>query len=215
MSINGKELFASEDLVNEVGKYKPGDEIVLIYIRNGKRTETKAILQEPQFDKFLQQQQWMGDFFNPDTWGSDPGFENWADDLYRFRRQMEEQMNRWNRQNEGLNDQWNDFDDPFKLSEPNHTPANSAETTLQPEKMSIAVDATQKTFNIRFSLSESGGAVIRILDAQGSILFEDKPARFPGAYQKEVKLKNSPFAGTYFLQIVQNGNMYNKKITVK
>lgn len=214
MSIDGKELYASEDLVNEVKSRKAGDEVTITYIRNGKRTQTKAVLQQPDFEDFLQQQG-LDDFFNPDIWNNDQNFNAWTDELDRFRRLMEEQMQRWGTQDNELNDHWNDFDAPFNAPPPqDHYEETKPETELQPEKLSLAADATQKTFNLSFSLAQSGSATVRILDAMGNIMFEDKPSRFPGSYQKSVTLKTQSFAGTYFLQIVQNGKMYHKKITV-
>ena len=214
MNIDGKELYASEDLVREIKARQPGDAITITYIRNGKRNDTKAVLQEPDFEDFLKGQSWMGDFFNPDVWNNNQQFKDWTDELDRFRKQMEEHMQEWNRQNENLDNHWNDFDAP--LMPPAAKPDNKQpEPELQPEKMSLAVDATQKTFDLSFTLSESGSATVRIMNAQGSILFEDNTARFPGTYRKTIKPETAgAFAGTYFLQIVQNGKMYNKKITV-
>jgi len=214
MKIDGTELYASEDLVREIKAHQPGDAVTITYIRNGKRNETQAILQEPDFEDFLQGQSWMGDFFNPEIWSNDPQFNDWADELDRFRKQMEEHLQEWNRQNEQPDNHWNDFDAP--LAPPGENLSNNpSEPELQPEKMSLAVDASQQQFDLSFTLSERGNATVRIMNAQGNILFEDNASGFPGTYRKTIKPNTTgSLAGTYFLQIVQNGKMYNKKITV-
>lgn len=213
MSIDGKELYASDDLIQEIGKHKAGDVVLLSYIRNGKKGETTATLQTPDFNEVFQDPSWMGNFFSPDIWGNDPGMNNWAEELDRFRRQMEEQMGKWNLQNKEKEDVWNDFDEEFSKPTPTPLPINPGTANeLIPDKMSLAVNASQKKFDLTFSLPESGNAVIRILDAEGNILFEDKYSNFPGTYKNSITLKNKPFGGTYFFQIVQNGKMYNKKI---
>ena len=68
-------------------------------------------------------------------------------------------------------------------------------------------------FNLKFNLEEEGDVKINIIDFNGKVIFKEKLKNFSEQYDKKIDIKEQP-AGTYFLNVQQNGKMSTSKIII-
>jgi hypothetical protein len=65
--------------------------------------------------------------------------------------------------------------------------------------------------NLTFSLSTKAPVRVTLNNASGEMVYLEERAMFDGQYRKTIDISDEP-NGTYFLQIIQDGKYYSKKI---
>ena len=68
--------------------------------------------------------------------------------------------------------------------------------------------------NISFDLAEQGDVNVRIFDLKGTEVFSEDLDNFQGKYSTQVDLGNQS-EGIFFLNVVQNGKSYTRKIVTQ
>lgn len=68
-------------------------------------------------------------------------------------------------------------------------------------------------FTIRFTPEEGSPVRIKIFDVKGSVLYQEQLTDFRGTYEKQINIADNP-AGTYFLQVTQDGEGMAKQLIV-
>jgi hypothetical protein len=66
-------------------------------------------------------------------------------------------------------------------------------------------------FNLKVELPQQGDFLIQVFNSQGAIVFEETKGNFSGNYAQTLDLSTYP-DGTYYLQLLQNGKSYTKKL---
>ncbi len=69
-------------------------------------------------------------------------------------------------------------------------------------------------FTIDFDLPEQGSMVLRIVDLAGKEVYRDVQPDFKGQYKNTIDISESP-AGTYLVQVQQNGRELTKKVIIR
>lgn len=88
------------------------------------------------------------------------------------------------------------------------------ENSLTIEGIYFAPNPSDGQFELHFELVESGQTDLRIYDINGRLVFEENLQGDPGSYVQMVDISDEP-GGTYFLQVVQNGKSFSKKIAIQ
>ncbi|MEM6263227.1 MAG: T9SS type A sorting domain-containing protein [Bacteroidota bacterium] len=91
---------------------------------------------------------------------------------------------------------------------------SNLENTLQVEDLTFYPNPSNGQFNLAFFAKEKGDLSIRIMDAQGKSVYEERFPDFEGAYENQIDLTGIA-KGVYFLQLVQNEQAINKKLVVQ
>ncbi len=85
---------------------------------------------------------------------------------------------------------------------------------LAVERLSFFPNPSKGVFELSFTLPESGTMTVRIVDAAGKEVFKETKLLFSGQYNKQLDISNNT-KGIYFVQIIQNNKVLNKKIVVQ
>ncbi len=86
--------------------------------------------------------------------------------------------------------------------------------TLAVEDLSFFPNPNDGRFTLRFTALEDGPAAVRIFDATGRTVYEEKPGTFAGTYENQIDI-SAESKGVYFLTITQNDKTLNKKIVLE
>ena len=68
-------------------------------------------------------------------------------------------------------------------------------------------------FTLKFELEDEGDVLIRIVNFDGKLIYNEKLKNFFGQYDKKIDIKDQP-SGTYFLNVEQNGKMSTSKLLI-
>jgi hypothetical protein len=83
--------------------------------------------------------------------------------------------------------------------------------TLTPDQISFFPNPGDGVLNLTFSLSTKAPVRVTLNNASGEMVYLEERAMFDGQYRKTIDISDEP-NGTYFLQIIQDGKYYSKKI---
>lgn len=86
--------------------------------------------------------------------------------------------------------------------------------TLAVEDLSFFPNPNDGRFTLRFTALEEGPAAVRIFDATGRSVYEEKLGTFAGTYENQIDI-SAESKGVYFLTITQNDKALNKKIVLE
>ena len=218
LTVNDKELYSADELVAEIGHHVAGDVVTIEFMRNGKRNSTSVTLQEPDNKHAYTPPQFkMDDFFNQDFWNDNLNMQDWQSQMEDLLKQMEDMMKQIQPEGNEMPDDWNDFTPPNN-DHFNDTPIpNPTEeiNDLKVSRLSLAFNPTDKQIDLSFSLDNKAPIVVKLFDHAGNKIFEDELTKFNGQYNNTISLKTAPSSNHFFLQISQEGKMYNKKIETK
>lgn len=220
LTINEKELYSAQELIEEVGNFSPGDMISIEYMRNSNRKTTTAILQEAENKQAYTPQQPdmnMDDFFNQDFWKDNPGMNDFQQQMEELMRKMEEMFSQMQPQEGDMQEQWKDFN-PHQYEDYNDNnsayPKNEV-NTLKVDNLSLAFNPSDKQIEIYFSLENKSPIVVKLYDSRGNKIFEEEVNNFKGNFSKTISVGKASFSENFILKINQDGKTYNKKIETK
>ncbi|QQS28647.1 MAG: PDZ domain-containing protein [Sphingobacteriales bacterium] len=220
LTINEKELYSAQELIEEVGNFSPGDMITIEYMRNSNRKTTTAILQEAENKQAYtphQPDMNMDDFFNQDFWKDNPGMNDFQQQMEELMRKMEEMFSQIQPQEGEMQEQWKDFN-PNQYEDYNDNnsayPKNEV-NTLKVDNLSLAFNPSDKQIEIYFSLENKSPIVVKLYDSKGNKIFEEEVNNFKGNFSKTISVGKASFSENFILKINQDGKTYNKKIETK
>ncbi|MCF8310023.1 MAG: PDZ domain-containing protein [Saprospiraceae bacterium] len=87
----------------------------------------------------------------------------------------------------------------------------SSGNSLPVENLGLVPDNQTGFFNLTFSLSSGGNTVVRIYNLTGRVLYEYDMGNFSGNFSDSVDISQNG-VGNYFLEITQKGKVFTKKI---
>ncbi len=82
------------------------------------------------------------------------------------------------------------------------------------EPISVYPNPNNGTFTIAFNQKNEVKTSIRIVDAQGKVVYKEKLGEFSGAYKKELDLKKHG-VGVYIVTVQQGGETSSRKVIVE
>ncbi len=85
------------------------------------------------------------------------------------------------------------------------------ESTSQINNLDVYPNPSRDIFNIRFVSEKIQDLSIRVINIMGELVYEEKANQFIGEYTKQIDLADSS-KGIYFIEIVTNDGIVNKKI---
>lgn len=91
------------------------------------------------------------------------------------------------------------------------SPKLSTTNDLNLDRISFFPNPSAGLVNLNFTSTQTGDITISLFDNNGSTLFFEQLNNFTGEYSNQIDLNTQP-NGTYYLQILQNGKAYSKKL---
>jgi hypothetical protein len=85
------------------------------------------------------------------------------------------------------------------------------ESISQIKNLDVYPNPSRDIFNIRFVSEKIQDLSIRVVNIMGELVYEEKANQFIGEYTKKIDLVDSS-KGIYFIEIVTNNGIVNKKI---
>lgn len=82
------------------------------------------------------------------------------------------------------------------------------------EPISVYPNPNNGTFTIAFNQKNEAKTAIRVVDAQGKVVYKEKLGDFSGSYKKELDLKKHG-VGTYIVTVQQGGETSSRKVIVE
>ena len=92
-----------------------------------------------------------------------------------------------------------------------NAPLLEAEQDLEMNRISFFPNPNSGIFNLNFELRSSDRAGIFIYNQTGAVIYEEWINDGSSPYENKIDLSDQP-SGTYYLQIIQGGESYSKKI---
>jgi hypothetical protein len=90
-------------------------------------------------------------------------------------------------------------------------PKISAANDLQLDDLRFYPNPSDGRFDLQFSSKETGDLSVVVYDSSGNKVYFEMLGDFSGQYQNEIDISNKA-SGNYFMQVIQNGKTYSKKI---
>ncbi|MDX5345747.1 MAG: T9SS type A sorting domain-containing protein [Hymenobacteraceae bacterium] len=85
---------------------------------------------------------------------------------------------------------------------------------LELEELELYPNPSTGVFNLSFTLEKKASALITVRDASGREVYRENLNRFKGRYNKELDLSRQS-KGIYFLQIISDNQVFNKKLLLQ
>jgi hypothetical protein len=225
ISINGNALKSFEELADYIRSLNPGEAIEVQVIRQGEnKTFTgtigeRTLINTPKM-RFFQDLEGMDE--NGDMWynlefdtedSGDMTFE--LDELRTLLDIAREQSD------EGAANMMYERSDII-IEIDNVSPADVAainqdetkiktDNNLEMSSVAFFPNPSNGQFNLKVELPQQGDFLIQVFNSQGAIVFEETKGNFSGNYAQTLDLSTYP-DGTYYLQLLQNGKSYTKKL---
>jgi len=223
VSINGTALINFETLSEFIRASKPSDTVEIQAIRNTQNITINGILGER---KMIKSPEMM---FYKDLEGMDENGDMWYNlefDTDDVNIEMEElrillDEARVIHENGGVNEQYKSTNVSIEIDNVTEQEIASinaisnsklkSSNDLEMSSVSCFPNPSNGEFNLKMDLPKIGALLVQVLDAQGSVVFEESRNNFTGVYTQTLDLSAFP-DGTYYLQIIQNEKAYSKKL---
>jgi hypothetical protein len=88
---------------------------------------------------------------------------------------------------------------------------NVKETTIPSSPFAVYPNPANTTITIDFNSSKENNIGYKIYDITGKVLMDKEPVVISGRYIEHVNLSSLP-SGLYFVELLQNGKTFHKKI---
>ncbi|HXH18213.1 MAG TPA: PDZ domain-containing protein [Chitinophagales bacterium] len=220
-AINGKPVKNFDELREVIGSMKPGDEVKVNFVREGQAAEATGILKSRAAREYS--------YYKWD--GKMPHCERWHD--FNPMRDDEEEMSKeeLTRKLEQLEQEIQKLKEQLKeLAHPEGKQNNPEEKTNE-TKLTITIEDVPKNnlavnnlffspnpnsgkFHLSFELPEKGKTTVKIFDVSNKEIYTEPLGKFSGKYDKQIDISENA-RGIYFLQIVQDNKVLNKKIIIQ
>lgn len=236
-SFNGVAVNHFDELADQIGSTSPGDKIDMEVIRDGKNKRVKGEIGKRTYsecDSF----KFFKDFKGTDEEGNifydyefnfdEEEMEERLEDVYRRLEEsqalMEERqhMMEMEQRERGL---FGDNEETVSIRievEPisqdeaeavnaNAEPQLELSDDLEMLNISFFPNPTNGQINLKFSLAQEGDLDIYLYDEGGNIVYQETRMGFSGSYVNSIDISRES-DGAYFLQIMQSGKTFSKKL---
>lgn len=233
LSVNGVSVKNFDELAEEVSKMKPAENIQLSILRNGKQKEISGEIGKRSISGFndfrifhdFKGMDEGGNFlydyeFDMDEEDVEQRMEELLQNLDREqdrldneRERIERELERMDRNRESMviKIQISEIsdEDVRKLNDNGATIKST--NTLIPDQISFFPNPGDGMLNLTFTLPSKLPVKIILNNSNGEMVYLEERAMFDGQYRNTIDISEEP-NGTYFLQILQEGKSYSKKI---
>jgi hypothetical protein len=231
--VNDNEISNGQQFREAIRSFKPGDEISITYLRDGKENKVAATLDEKKEHPYPK--------FHPEDFGRDGmppmNFHNgmphcgemWMkkfdDDLKENKdaaiEDLKRQVEHLERRLQELKEELHRLDTKDESSEKkteetkvNITIEDVAKNNLTAENLVFSPNPNSGKFNLSFELPEKGKTTVKIFDEGNKEIYSESLGKFSGKYDRQIDVSENP-KGIYFLQITQDNKTLNKKIVIQ
>ncbi|MEM7037496.1 MAG: PDZ domain-containing protein, partial [Bacteroidota bacterium] len=90
----------------------------------------------------------------------------------------------------------------------------SSNTDLQVNALQLAPNPSSGKFNVAFDLPTSGNTELQVFDVNGNMVYREEMKDFSGRYKKDFDISDKA-KGIYYLQIIQDGKGFSRKIVTQ
>lgn len=222
-AVNDRAVKNFDELRAAIRELKPGDDLKVKYLRDGKQGEASGKLKS-KADTYGMN--FRGDEIPPPChhrWMHDFGDE-WKDDAEKITKEgLSRKIEALERELQKLKDHLNrlDFsgarDDMQRKKEETTvtiTIEDVSKSNLAVEKLTFSPNPSTGKFQLSFELPEKGKTTVRIFDVTNKEIYSEALGKFSGRYDRQIDVSQSP-KGVYFLQITQDNKTLNKKIVIQ
>ncbi|MBL0314730.1 MAG: PDZ domain-containing protein [Flavobacteriales bacterium] len=234
LSINGISLNSFDQLAEVVSTLQPESEIVVKVLRDGREKEITGQIGKRSVSGF-EDFRIFHDFKGQDEGGNyfyDYEFDMDAEDI---EQRMQELLLELDRQQEIIDDERGKIQDELERMQEDReiiivqiriaeiSPEEAAEVNknaepklrtqndLALEQISFYPNPNDGILNLNFVTTEKQPIKVVLYNGTGEMVYLEERSGFDGNYNKTIDISDEP-NGTYYLQIMQNGKSYSKKI---
>ena len=230
-SFNGQTVSDFGQLSDAIAQTSPGDAVAVSVLRDGESISLDGDIGKkeiPSCDDMIFKFDDLGGFdFDFDSEDFDE--EEFEQSMQELREQLHEKLGHI----EDLGEMEFDFDfsdtprssksmtvivlvEELSEEECNRVNENaevkiSPDNTLELEEVNFYPNPNDGIFNLEFEALEEGDMTLNIYDQNGKTVYKEMLAEFEGDYRNRIDISNRS-NGAYYLQIIQNGKTFNKKI---
>lgn len=228
-SFNGETVENFGDLSDLISETSPGDAIEVTLLRDGQNVTVNGEMGEQNRssceDRVFKFEDMGGFSFDFD--GEDFDEEEFEQSMHELKERLELRL-------DGLEDMEFDFDfddnndntsrsmtvivllEDLSQEECNKVNENaehkiSPSNTLELDDVNFYPNPNNGIFNLEFETVEEGDMTLNIYDQNGKTVYKEMLTEFEGDYRNRIDISNRA-NGAYYLQIIQNGQTFNKKI---
>lgn len=234
LSINGISLNSFDQLAEVVSTLQPESEIVVKVLRDGREKEITGQIGKRSVSGF-EDFRIFHDFKGQDEGGNyfyDYEFDMDAEDI---EQRMQDLLLELDRQQEMIEDERGKIQDELERMQDdretiivqiriaeisaeeaaevnkNAEPKLRTQNDLALEQISFYPNPNDGILNLNFVTTEKQPIKVVLYNGIGEMVYLEERSGFDGNYNKTIDISDEP-NGTYYLQIMQNGKSYSKKI---
>ena len=234
LSINGISLNSFDQLAEVVSTLQPESEIVVKVLRDGREKEITGQIGKRSVSGF-EDFRIFHDFKGQDEGGNyfyDYEFDMDAEDI---EQRMQDLLLELDRQQEIIEDERGKIQDELERMQDdretiivqiriaeisaeeaaevnkNAEPKLRTQNDLALEQISFYPNPNDGILNLNFVTTEKQPIKVVLYNGIGEMVYLEERSGFDGNYNKTIDISDEP-NGTYYLQIMQNGKSYSKKI---
>ncbi|MCB0762566.1 MAG: PDZ domain-containing protein, partial [Flavobacteriales bacterium] len=224
---NGKAINSFDELTEAIYEVAPGDEVRIDIVREGKDKKIKGEIGQRAYTSY-DDTDIFREFKGCDENGKmeyhyefdfdEKSLEEMVADLNRREAERQARLDEWAAQQVEAAEELHIFIEVDNISKEDLDQVNaSAETPLKNdndlpvEGISFYPNPNSGVINLNFSLNDRSAVDILIYNHLGSIIYKENVMNFNGSYQNLIDISKEA-DGTYFLQIMQGGKTYSKKL---
>ncbi len=234
ISVNGTPVKTFNELADQVTRMKPGDVVKLVVLRDDKQKEISGPIGKKNISG-MEDFRIFHDFKGMDEGGNyfyDFEFDMDENDLEdrmqqllfeldEQRLQLDDERSRIEDEIERLHENSERISIKIQIAEINPEEAANVNKTATPklslsndlaiDEISFFPNPNNGILNLNFKTTEKKAVKVLLYSSRGDIIYLEERSNFDGNYSKTIDISNEP-NGSYYLQIVQNGKSYSKKI---
>lgn len=233
-AVNGKSVKAFNELADQVNLMKHGETVELDVLREGKQRAisgpigTREISGLDDFRIFHdfkgmdEDGNYFYDFeFDMDANDIEDRMQKLLFELDEKQLELDNERSRIKDEIERLHEHRESFTINIQIAEITAEEATSINKTASPklslsndlmlDQISFFPNPNNGILNLNFKTSEKKSVKVLLYSGSGEIIYLEERSNFDGNYSKTIDISNEP-NGSYYLQIIQNGKSYSKKI---
>jgi len=234
LSIDGVIVNEFNDLADYIKKAQPHQEVTIVIIRDNKQKEIKGQLGSREvsgkddfrifhdFKGMDEDGQYFYDYeFDVNEEDLELQMEKLLEQLSQQEQQIDEQQQAIEERLQRLRENRESIEIVIEIADISKeeadqvnkkaSPKLSTSNDLNLDRISFFPNPSAGLVNLNFTTTQTGEITISLFDGNGSTLFFEQLKNFSGEYNNQIDLNNQP-NGTYYLQILQNGKAYSKKL---
>lgn len=223
--INGKDIDSYEALSEAISGMEVGEEIKVTIERDGNTVTKSAPIRARTADsikdiKKMYKLRGHGDNDMHIQWEFDTDGAEDSSTMERMHQYMEEALSHM----EHHDGEVREFKMVIRMEDVSAQEAQalseksgqqfSSNSNLAVNDLRLAPNPSNGMFNVSFDLPERGDAEMQVMDVNGNVVYKETLNDFSGMYQKDFDISGKA-KGVYFLQILQNGKAFSRKIVTQ